>query len=59
MRKTRDVVCRKCNRSNRVPKNARLAGFGNSGVVCARRVDGFICNGEFKIPARRLEQAKG
>ena len=45
-RKTRDVVCRKCGRRNRVPAWARLAA-----LVCARgsRGDpGGICGGPFR-----------
>jgi hypothetical protein len=44
-RKTKDVVCRKCGKPNRVPIKSPI-----SGLVCARRQkDGFRCFGNFRL----------
>ena len=45
VRKTKDVVCRKCGKSNRVPVKGRIADF-----VCARRTpEGYRCFGAFRL----------
>ena len=49
-RKTKDVVCKKCSRENRIPIQHPL-----SIVCCGRRApDGFRCFGKF-----RLQKPKG
>jgi len=53
MPKARKVICRKCGKSTRIPNDLPLAGFGRSGVVCARTKKGKHCGGEFRLSRKR------
>jgi len=48
-RTTKKVVCCKCHKAQTVPANERIARFGRSGIVCAQKIRGVRCCGEFKL----------
>jgi len=49
MRKTKDVVCRKCGKLNRIPINGTVASKGANYCCTRRDKEGFRCCGNFKL----------